>query len=140
MKDRKMKNKKHHTQSLTQYYHTSPFELFIQQSQVPKAGMGVFTRQIIPKDTIIDEYYGELYAISHSPSRYFFEIEEGLGIDAFNFPRCYMAMINDIYDSQHKHNCEFIVDSKRVFVKSTSLIQPEQELFVSYGDQYWTIH
>jgi hypothetical protein len=140
LRDEKMRKRKHNTQTITQYYHRSVFDLYVANSQIHKAGMGVFTQQFIPKDTIIDEYYGDVYEISHSPSRYFFEIEEGLGIDAFNLPRCYMAMINDTYGTNHSYNCEFIVNTRRVFVKSLTTIEPGQELFISYGDQYWTIH
>lgn len=132
-----MKKKKHTT---THYYHTSSFDLYIAKSQVHKAGLGVFTRQTIPKGVIVDEYYGELYEISHSPSRYFFEIKEGLGIDAFNFPRCYMAMVNDAYGTNYIYNCEFVVDDKRVTVRSLTLIEPNEELFISYGDQYWSTY
>jgi SET domain-containing protein len=138
-----MKHKKKNTSikcTTPLYYHKSTFNLFIANSKVHNAGLGVFTRELIPKDTIIDEYCGDVYEISHSPSRYFFEIEEGLGIDAFNLPRCYMAMINDTYGTNHSYNCEFIVDNRRVFVKALTIIQPDQELFISYGDQYWTTH
>lgn len=123
------------------YYHKSTFNLYISKSNVHNAGLGVFTRELIPKDSIIDEYYGDVYEISHSPSRYYFEIEEGVGIDAFHLPRCYMAMINDAYGSSHTVNCEFIINKsvKRVFVKALNAIEPGQELYISYGDEYWTI-
>lgn len=126
--------------TVQQYYHTSPFQLYIKTSQIPNAGCGVYTKELIPEGTVIDEYYGELYRIHHSPSRYYLEVDEGVGIDAFNFPRCYMAMINDTHGTLYTINCEFICDkqAQRAYVKTLFDIQPETELFVSYGDCYWS--
>jgi uncharacterized protein len=122
-----------------QYYHKSKYELYVAQSIIPNAGMGVFTKETIQKDNIIDEYFGDVYEINFSPSKYYFEIDKGIGIDAFNFPRCYMAMINDVYGTMYKINCEFVSDkiTLRVFIKAISTIQPNEELYISYGDYYW---
>lgn len=121
------------------YYHTSTFSLSIKSSIIPKAGQGVFTNDFIPANTIIDEYYGDVHYISFSSSRYFLEITPTCGIDAFNYPRCYMAMINDTHGTSYKTNCTFIIDqeNERAFIKSTQDIQPNSELYVSYGDEYW---
>lgn len=121
------------------YYHTSSYDIYISQSQVKDAGLGVYTRDFIPKDTVIDEYYGELYNIGFSPSRYFVEIMPNWGVDAFNYPRCYMAMMNDTFGTNITTNCEFDIDieAKRVFIKTLIDVQPHSELFVSYGEDYW---
>lgn len=142
MKRGKTKTSIKSTTSQPSYYHKSVFDLYIANSTIANAGLGVFTRELIHKNTVIDEYYGDVYEISHSPSRYYFEIEQGVGIDAFNLPRCYMAMINDAYGSNYTVNCEFVIDksARRVFIKASTEIHPEQELFISYGDQYWSIY
>jgi hypothetical protein len=117
------------------YFHHSSFSLEIRPSQIKNAGMGVYTSDAIPNRSFIDYYVGDLYK---SPmSNYFIEIEHNLGIDAIHFPRCYMAMINDSYQSQYTTNCEFIIENKTVSVYSIRDIQPGEELFISYGDQYW---
>lgn len=120
-------------------YHTSLFSLTIKPSIVRNAGQGVFTNDFIPSNTIIDEYYGDIHYISFSSSRYFLEITPTCGIDAFNYPRCYMAMINDVHGTDKKINCAFIIDqeNERAFIKSIQDIQPNSELYVSYGDEYW---
>jgi hypothetical protein len=122
------------------FYHTSPFSLSIKPSLIPNAGEGVFTNDFIPSNTIIDEYYGDVHYISFSSSRYFLEITPTCGIDAFNYPRCYMAMINDVHGTDHKTNCTFIIDqeNERAFIKSTKDISSNSEIYVSYGDNYWT--
>jgi len=139
---RRKRNKKYIMRSAPvtkEYFHHSSFNLYINKSNIEDAGSGVFTHDEIPTDTIIDEYVGELYEINICPSRYFIEIEKGVGIDAFDFPRCYMAMVNDTYGTHEKINCEFVIDVKerRVFIKSIAAISPGEELYVSYGNQYW---
>lgn len=121
------------------FYHTSLYSLTLAQSNILNAGKGVFANEIIPKDTIIDEYYGDVYEISYASSRYFLEITPDCGIDAFNFPRCYMAMINDVHGTSHEVNCIFIIDKekRRAYVKSITDIPAKSELYIEYGDEYW---
>ena len=92
------------------------------------------------------------------------EIDTNCYVDARDFPRCYMAMLNDCshiakqyvkkkkrkiditppayYDTNNNVlvvNCEFVIDSvaKRAFVYSVSEISSGSELFISYGPDYW---
>jgi SET domain-containing protein len=122
------------------YCHRSHYNLIIKQSSIQNAGLGVFTNEFIPKGQIIDEYFGELLELDYSPSKYYFEIKDGLGIDAFNYPRCFMAMINDAYETVNQNNCDFTIDTtnNQVFVLSIRDIHQNEELFISYGDYYWT--
>lgn len=136
------KSKKKHTatqQPKPEYYHTSNHDLYVATSLIPLACNGVFCKALIPATTIIDEYHGQLYHISHSPSRYYLDLDGTCGIDAFDYPRCYMAMLNDAYNSTFNNNCEFIIDThaKRAFIKAIKDIPPNTELLVSYGDEYW---
>ena len=131
--------KQKHSTPQESFYHTSLYSLNIAPSNIPNAGKGVFTREFIPKDTIIDEYYGDVYEISYASSRYFLEVTSGCGIDAFNFPRCYMAMINDVHGTSHEVNCMFIIDKekRRAYVKSITDVPAKSELYIEYGDEYW---
>ncbi len=133
------KSRKTNTQTQPSFYHTSIYPLTIAPSNIKNAGQGVFTNAFIPEGTIIDEYFGDIYEISYASSRYFLEITPTCGIDAFNFPRCYMAMINDVHSTHLQVNCEFIIDkdTKRAFIKSIIDIPPNSELYVSYGEDYW---
>jgi hypothetical protein len=134
-----------------QFYHKSNFDLYLATSKIPNSGMGVFTRCFIPKASYIDDYYGDIIEyLCGGP--YCFEIGEGFSIDAQRFPRCYMAMLNDASyrpTSKRKlktfvehgciNNCEFVVDLEqhRIRVFSFVDIEPNSELFVSYGEDYW---
>ena len=45
--------------STLQLYHRSTYDLFIDKSSIVNSGLGVFTKNFIPKNSLIDEYYGE---------------------------------------------------------------------------------
>ena len=116
------------------FYHTSPYTLDIRASTITNAGLGVFVCKDIPAGAYIDVYTGDLLSIP--TSRYYFKINEGVGIDAGSYPRCYMAMLNDGFE---KNNCMFRVDdeTRQVSVWSIRDIKAGEELFVSYGDDFW---
>jgi SET domain-containing protein len=124
---------------IPEYYHTSQFNLEIRNSQIKGAGFGVFTNNFIPKNTFIDYYQGLLTKYSISMGRYYFKINDEYGVEAYDYPRCYMAMLNDSYNSSFQNNCEFIVDEVNMKVSIFSIydILPNQELFISYGSEYW---
>lgn len=133
------------------YYHNSSFDLYIKTSNIHNGGLGVFTSSFIPKDSLIDEYSGEL-KIGIFGGEYYFSITDLLGINALNYPRCYMAMLNDasykptskrglkkFIPHNYKNNCYFVVneETNKVYIYSLVDILPNYELFVSYGEHYW---
>ena len=145
------------------YYYNSSFQLYLADSQVPNAGIGVFTKEIIPAGVCIDEYTGEVLS-SNRISNYALEVRADCFIDACELPRCYMAMINDCsyiarrvirrkkrwititpnayYGKDGRRliiNCEFVVDraTGRAFIHSLVDIPAGAELFVEYGPEYW---
>jgi len=145
------------------YYYNSPFQLRLAPSQVPNAGLGVFTREDIPAGSCIDEYTGEVLS-SNRVSNYSVEVRDDCYVDARDFPRCYMAMINDCsyiarrvirrkkrwvditpkaYFGKDNHplvtNCKFVLNRTegRVFIHSLYDIPAGSELFIEYGPYYW---
>ena len=145
------------------YYHSSPFNLYVAQSQIPSAGLGVFTNDSILSGERIDEYKGELCNRDYGGA-YALLLTKSALIDAASIPRCYMAMINDCsfipkqYIRKKKRkidvtpvayysatgipldiNCEFQIDEdkKQAFIHAIRDIEPGSELFVSYGADYW---
>jgi SET domain-containing protein len=133
-------------------YTFSQFDLYIDLSNIPNSGLGVFTKEFIPKDSLIDGYFGR-YVEGLYGGEYYFKIDNYIGIDASEEPRCYMSFLNDasfVPKSKRglrnftKHNftnnCKFEVDieNKKVKVYSTIDIHPGSELFISYGSDYWT--
>ena len=120
-----------------EYYHSSQFKLRIDNSNIKMAGKGVITDEHIPKETFIDFYSGDIcYALRCGS--YFVEIDETCGVNAISFPRCYMAMINDAYHSNFTNNCEIrINENNQIEIWSILDICAGEELFMSYGDEYW---
>jgi hypothetical protein len=132
-------------------FHFSTFDLFISKSGIINSGFGVFTKDFIPKDTLIDKYYGK-YINGLYGGDYYFRIDDYLGIDALDPPRCYMAFLNDssfrptskrglrnFIEHNFTNNCKFQVDkvNKKVEIYSIVDIDPGSELFISYGNTYW---
>jgi SET domain-containing protein len=145
------------------YFYNSIFNLYLSESQIPNAGLGVFTKDFIPTGSYIDEYSGDIYSFNPGGS-YVLELEQNHYIDARNYPRCYMAMINDCefiakkiikkkkkkidvtpdtyYDKNNIKlitNCEFKnpINEKKSLIYSSIDIMPGSELFISYGHDYW---
>ena len=132
------------------YFHHSEFSLVIKDSLIPNAGSGVYTSEAIPNGSCIDYYVG--MKCKYPLSFYFIECGkdketgEPYGIDAGEYPRCYMAMLNDVYQSEYMVNCEFRISKNKgdkgdkedvVSVYAIRDIRAGEELFVSYGDEYW---
>ena len=142
-----------------EYYHKSNFNLYLKESQLKNSGFGVFTNNFIPANTYIDEYFGDHMSITGGS--YVLKINTNCYIDAFNSPRCYMAMLNDasyvpkkIIKKKNKrinitpdgnyidtkllvNNSKFVYENNRGFVYSINDIYPNEELFISYGTDYW---
>jgi SET domain-containing protein len=126
------------------YYNNTEFILDIQLSNIKNAGNGLFSFQYIPKDTMIGYYKGDVLSGNNKVTDYSFEISPKYFIDAKEFPRCFIAMINDAKNSQFENNCEFRIIEKKI--KKNSIIclysikdiKKGDELFASYGDEYWT--
>ncbi len=144
------------------YYPTSQFDLYLAPSQLANSGLGVFTKQFIPANTLIDQYYGNKSCLLGGS--YVLYIKDGCYIDAFSYPRCFMGMINDAsfvpkkvirkkkkkiditpdanYDAKNNkltNNCEFVIDkdNEKAYVHTITDIPAGSELFVSYGPDYW---
>ena len=121
------------------YYNNSIFDLKIDLSNIQQAGLGVFALENIPKNCFIAYYEGKIINNNPINSEYYFEINEQNGIDAADFPRCYMAMINDARGSIETNNCKFVIDYKNFLVEIWAIknINAGEELFISYGSSYW---
>ena len=137
-----------------QLYHNSKFDLYIKDSQLFQSGKGVYTHDYIPANSFIDLYEGHLIEFIKGGT-YYFQINDKWGIDGFGPPRCYMAMLNDAnfkpisknkskskqisISNNFSNNCIFATDEENLTVSIYSItdIEPESELFISYGDSYW---
>jgi SET domain-containing protein len=126
------------------YYNNTEFILDIKPSNIKNGGSGLFSVQNIPKDTMIGYYKGDILSGNNKVTDYSFQISKKYFIDAKNFPRCYIAMINDANKSEFENNCEFRIIEKQIkknsqiCLYSIKDIKKGDELFASYGDEYWT--
>jgi SET domain-containing protein len=136
----KKKNKKNFIYNIEkpEYYHNSSFNLNILKSLIENAGYGVFTQDKIPNNTFIDRYEGDIKYFVKT-GEYYFAINDNIGIDAFLYPRCYMAMINDAKGSIFSNNCDFKIDEKELIIEVWSIrdIKDGEELLINYGSEYW---
>jgi SET domain-containing protein len=48
-----------------------------------------------------------------------------------------MAMINDSHNSQYTNNCEIRINNYNIEIWSIRNIEKGEELFMSYGNEYW---
>jgi len=119
-----------------EYYHNSIFNLKIDTSNIKNAGKGVFTEQPIESNKFIDFYTGDIIYNVRCGS-YYVQIDDTCGINAICFPRCYMAMINDSHNSEFSNNCEIRINKNLVEIWSIKHIDSNEELYLSYGDEYW---
>lgn len=121
-----------------EYIYNTEFNLYIQESNIKNSGLGVFSNQLIPKNTYIGNYIGELKENgSFTCGTYAISLKSNNFIDAYDYPRCIFAMINDSRFSNFKYNCDFITFEDHVEVWTIDDINEGDELYCDYGDRYW---
>lgn len=106
-------------------------------SKIFGGGLGVYTLEAIPKDAVISEYLGRVTAARIKDHDYTVYVNKRCSIDAKEFPRCYMAMINDAHGTLFENNCSLRKVGRRVYVIALIDILPDQELYASYGPGCW---
>ena len=122
--------------------------LKIKKSTIPKAGKGVFTKIDLKKGQYVCEIIGEIISIKEYNRRlknnltvegYSIEISSRRYLDTWNH-ECAGKYINDAYRSSFKNNCELCIDDDyKVYVQTLRKINKGEELFLSYGEEYWKI-
>lgn len=126
------------------FYNNTNFILDVRPSQIKNAGNGLFAFEYIPKETFIGFYDGDILSGDNNITDYSFQISKKYFIDAKDFPRCYIAMINDAIYSKFINNCEFRITNKKkvennkICLYTIKDIKKGEELFASYGEDYWT--
>jgi hypothetical protein len=128
----------------------TPFEetLVVAQSQIPAAGSGLFYRpsaanRAIPSGEILCYYYGHIHnyqsARKLKDKSYLMLVSGTLFVDPRTCMHIKARFINDPLND-NLVNCEYLPDSFnfRCAVVSTKEIHPNSELFVRYGDLYWS--
>ena len=120
-----------------------PGEYSIKTSTIPNAGKGAFTNIHLPKDTVLDYYKGKKVSAKKYEKlvndRYSWELSSPKGpfyIDAHRKKDSnWLRYLNDPRDN--RVNVEPYQYGGKLYYRSITEIYPGQELFVSYGDEYF---
>ena len=121
--------------------------LFIRKSQIPNSGNGLFTLIPIYKDEIISVFKGEILSekeaklrIINGKSSYFINMPDGKILDCMRV-KCYAKYANDAFGTlkfKFRNNSEIRFDETgRVCLIANRDISANEEIFCSYGKEYW---
>jgi hypothetical protein len=124
--------------------------LYIQTSQLPDSGKGLFTAIAIYKDEIVAVFKGEILSDSEAEFRvqsnndqYFMNLLNGKILDCKN-TECFAKYANDaagFSKSDYKNNAKISLDDEgNVCLIATRKIKSGNEIFCDYGKQYWKKH
>ena len=120
----------------------------VKKSTIPGAGKGLFTLCDIKKGELILEYLGEIITEAECDKRaekdeygYIFYISKKKCVDAFNTPEALARYANDANGLTKikgiRNNCCYEVSKQRGWIKAEKNIKAGEEIFVSYGAEYW---
>lgn len=121
--------------------------LTIRKSNMKSAGKGVFTNKFIRKDTVITEYtgYQRRSLQTSDKNKYLYTLKNNhdlVGIKDISklYGRGIAQLTNDVISenlTQKKNNTRFVEIDNKVYIKATRNIEPNEELYVCYGLDYW---
>jgi uncharacterized protein len=126
--------------------------LYIKDSTIPGAGMGLFTDIDIKKGEIVTEYCGEKITWKECEKRneamdglnsYYLYISKNNCIDALHALDTFGRYANDavgfVRVAGKKNNCEYHIIKKKPYIVAKKNIKAGEEIFVSYGKEYWEV-
>lgn len=122
--------------------------LIIKSSTLPNAGKGLFTTKAIKKSEKIIEYRGEIIdwkeyekRVKEDKDGYLFYINKKRCIDAYTTPQYKARYANDATGLSRvkglKNNASYEIEGDRCFIIADRNIAAGEEIFVSYGKEYW---
>ena len=124
--------------------------LYINLSQIPNSGTGLFTAITIYKDEIIAVFKGRILTQREAKikaekgnDKYFINLLDGTIMDSMSV-KCFAKYANDatgFSKSHFKNNAKISLDETgNVCLIATRKIKQEEEIFCSYGKKYWKKH
>jgi len=122
--------------------------LKVKTSTLPKCGKGLFTKVLIPKGSLITECKGKITTwkeVDHDDGNnlYIFSVSKNHVIDANGNTSDFAHFANDASGLTKlqgvRNNAQYVVKKKIVFIEATKNIEPNSEIFVGYGKEYWDV-
>lgn len=125
--------------------------LYIQTSQLPNSGNGLFTAIDIYKDEIISIFKGEILSdieaelrAKNNTNQYFMNLHNGSILDCKNTD-CFAKYANDAngfsipkFRDNFKNNAKITLDeNNNVCLIAIRKIKSGEEIFCDYGKRYW---
>jgi SET domain-containing protein len=125
-----------------------PQDLIVKKSKIPGAGKGLFTKRDIKKGERIVEYLGEIVTEAELNRRadkdiygYSFYISKKKCIDAYYTPDELARYANDAKGLTKvkgiTNNCAYVIYKNSGWISAEKNIKAGEEIFVSYGAEYW---
>jgi len=123
-------------------------QLEVKTSTIPGSGMGLFTKEAIPKGSLVIEYKGRITTWKEADkdegrNAYLFRVKQYHTIDARPYKKALARYANDANGFTRikglRNNCVYIIDGLRVFVEAVKDIPAGGEILVDYGKEYWQI-
>ena len=122
--------------------------MIVKRSTLKGAGKGLFTRRDIPRGTKIVEYKGKVTNWKEVDGQeglngYIYYVDRNHVIDAQPTKQAMARYANDAKGIVRTHginnNCTYIIEGRKVYIKSMRNIPAGSEIFVGYGKEYWDI-
>jgi SET domain-containing protein len=122
-------------------------QLQVKTSNIPGAGTGLFTNEVIPKGARIVEYKGKIRTwkeVKHEDSNYYiYYVTRNYIIDASSYKKSMARYVNDAKGITKikglNNNAEFIREKFKIFIEAIRDIPAGGEILVSYGKEYWQV-
>jgi uncharacterized protein len=123
--------------------------LYVQKSQIPASGNGLFTAIPIYKDEVIAIFDGEILSAKVARQRalfkndsYFISLPDGKILDSMHF-KCFAKFANDtmgFVKTNFKINSRITLNENgNVCLTATKKILAGEEIFCKYGKEYWRV-
>ena len=124
-------------------------QLVVKKSRLKGAGKGLFTTKFIPKGTRIVEYKGKVTTWEEASSGrsfngYIYYVNKNHVIDAKQTLKALARYANDARGLSKvegiSNNSKYVQDDdNKVYIESFRNIEAGDEIFVSYGKEYWDV-
>ncbi|MBY0432792.1 MAG: SET domain-containing protein-lysine N-methyltransferase [Cyclobacteriaceae bacterium] len=127
-----------------------PFEkyLLIKKSTLPGAGLGLFAKKRFRKGDRIVEYKGRRLPWREAKKEdghngYLLRLNRTTAIDAQPYKKAMGRYANDAAGLSRiagkRNNAEYLTYGDQCFIEATRTIRKGDEIFVSYGRDFWTL-